>query len=431
MICDVALSRVFKYYKTRKGPFLIIFYHDDITNKNFKLYEILKENEKYYQDIPILRFNYLEFIRNFPNENISNPNQLLIIEKNAKNIIFGYYDNDSIIYILNLVRNKLLSAKRKHSSLYKLMKKTVIRPWATYSHLLNAEEIRKYTLINAKIQYKFPNCTAFIKENANNNYSKIKSEINIQNRTDCLKIFKNSKINQPQTIKQTSYNNLLNHKVNVSKLSISTSVDQKRHNKKVQKNHNKKSSHIKFTNISPIERKTNDSANEKNQKYYNPKFRDDFFISNSKSGQISIINSKPHLETSKQKYTNLYLSLDNKSQIQNNFKKEDKTEVGQIIYDTKNISDTNCLLHNELSNLTYLDSFNEIKSNNINVYDELQSAETYSVKKRKNSNLQINLNDTTPKVSSLTKNSNMKSSKYTCSETFKPFLNGDFNYFDI
>lgn len=108
MICDIAKTVSYMFYRSFSGPFLITFYHNDETRNNFNLYKILKKYEKYFNDIPILRFDYDEFVSIYPNENVTSPNHFLIIEKNEKNIIYEFRDENLYLEILKSVRAKLL-----------------------------------------------------------------------------------------------------------------------------------------------------------------------------------------------------------------------------------------------------------------------------------------------------------------------------------
>lgn len=217
MICDVVNVANYSYYKSRNGSFLITFYKEDEQKNNFKLYQILKEYEREYNDLPILRLNYYYFDLMFQCENVTSPNDLLVIEKKRNNIIYQTLDKNKILEILQSLREKILSKRRIINFEYADERRKRLRPWIIKSIYLKSNQMNKYLNKSALIQYEFPNSTALLTEIRNskklNEIELPKSKKSLTNEPDNLK-------NQIRQTKKISNIESSDSKIKISYASI-------------------------------------------------------------------------------------------------------------------------------------------------------------------------------------------------------------------
>lgn len=179
MICDIENCHTYNNYRSKKGPFLITFYHEDIYKINFYLYSNLKFFERKYNDIPIIRFSYNDFLNKFPLENIESPNHLVVLENCYKKTIYDTVDKNVIENILIAIRRKRMMYKKMFNKEFKCGRKNTLRPWTTNCNKIKQNEIYYYLNMTAEIQYKFPNITASMPLNSNCILNSISSDKNI------------------------------------------------------------------------------------------------------------------------------------------------------------------------------------------------------------------------------------------------------------
>lgn len=97
MICDCEKTIIFSKYLALKGPYVITFYKEDLNRKNFFLYSRLKDLEKEYNDIPIIRFDYVNLTKMYSSIKIPSPNHVLLIELFQCKKIFDNPTKDTIL----------------------------------------------------------------------------------------------------------------------------------------------------------------------------------------------------------------------------------------------------------------------------------------------------------------------------------------------
>lgn len=164
MICDILDINKYKYYKHQPGPFVVIFYYKDIDKINYKIYEQLKFLEEKYIDVPIIRFDFIQFIRYFPGQKITSPNMFLIIEKSKENKLFEINDISYIDQILEKVQSVRQNNLRKNNKKYK-NQQYMWKPWIVNLGYARLNDIENFLRMPAEIQYKFPNNTSIFKGN--------------------------------------------------------------------------------------------------------------------------------------------------------------------------------------------------------------------------------------------------------------------------
>lgn len=168
MICDVTDVNKFLYYKSKEGPFVITFFHQDHDGSNFKFYSILKSLEKDYNDIPLIRYDYHKFRKIFILENIPSPNHLMVIKKYENTKYYEMIYKNYVEKILQSIRGMLFMCKIMRNKAFKFGYKKSIRTWIVGTTGFRSKDIKRFVDMPAEIQYKFPNCTAFgIHESSN------------------------------------------------------------------------------------------------------------------------------------------------------------------------------------------------------------------------------------------------------------------------
>lgn len=159
MICDTVQPRQYSYYRGRQGPFVITFYREDSENVNFHLYSRLKDLEKKFNDIPIIRFDYNSFKQMYKFINIDSPNHLLIVESEKPNVIIENTTIQELEKLFLCVREKRLFYRKKLNSEIKYKNRNNQRPWIVNSRFFRINDIMKFVNTSAEKQYKFPNST--------------------------------------------------------------------------------------------------------------------------------------------------------------------------------------------------------------------------------------------------------------------------------
>lgn len=157
MIFDAPKSNEFLMYKSRSGPFCLIFYQEK-NNQNKELYIYLKWILKQFHYLPFVRFHFENFKDAFPEQKITSANQILIIEMGKENITEDLSDFSKIPAILQTVKTSLLPKKKQDDSYCRNRNRLIT--WAPnfpkikISTFLKLDEKDKYTM------FEFPNKTA-------------------------------------------------------------------------------------------------------------------------------------------------------------------------------------------------------------------------------------------------------------------------------
>lgn len=182
MICDIFSIKNFHYYKSREGPFVVTFYHNDISNNNYKLYSHLKKLERKFNTLPIIRFDYTSFIKKFSKIKIPSPNHLMVIEGKELYKFYETTDLMSIEKILDEVLRLKIVNKFKNNKIDKI-ESIRLKPWFINSTHFTHSDMKNILDLTAEMQYKFPNITAFkfLTKNIKKKKNKIvdNSDINI------------------------------------------------------------------------------------------------------------------------------------------------------------------------------------------------------------------------------------------------------------
>lgn len=100
----------YKSYKLFKGVYFVYFYNKEGENvtdiKNLSLIKFLQSIEIAYSDLPILGFEYNKFINFYKHENISSPNDIVVIGQFKPTLVYKEPTPQQILEILNSVREK-------------------------------------------------------------------------------------------------------------------------------------------------------------------------------------------------------------------------------------------------------------------------------------------------------------------------------------
>lgn len=159
MIFDTKNINKFSMYKSKPGPFCLVFYQEQ-NDKNRELYIYLKSILKEFPYLPFLRFHFKDFQTSFPEEKISSPNQILIIGEGKESRIEDISDFSKIAVILDKVSIDFWENKKKHNIDYRRRKKLMI--WAPNCHKFKESIFLKFDEEDGNSMYEFPNKTAQI-----------------------------------------------------------------------------------------------------------------------------------------------------------------------------------------------------------------------------------------------------------------------------
>lgn len=210
MICDVAKINKFKYYKSKRGPFVITFFHEDMDGSNFELYAFLKSIEKAYNDVPLLRFDYITFKKTYPAENVPSSSHLMVIQKNERTEFFETNDKLNIPVLLHSVREKIISRKRIKNKEFQFNNKSRMRPWIVNASKYRNKYIQEYVNMTAEMQYKFPNNTSIASNNISTYYQRKK----LQKNRIILTLEESTSLKKPKTIKYNSMDKVICNSTN-------------------------------------------------------------------------------------------------------------------------------------------------------------------------------------------------------------------------
>lgn len=157
MIFDTTNAKKYLMYRSRPGPFCLIFYQEK-NDRNKELYTYLKSILQEFHYLPFLRFHFENFTNLYPKKNVISPNHMLIIEKGKEDIIEDLSDFSKILPILQKLRNNLLK-KVKEINLYRKKMKSLAK-WAPNCHKLKVSTFLQLDEEDADSMYEFPNKTA-------------------------------------------------------------------------------------------------------------------------------------------------------------------------------------------------------------------------------------------------------------------------------
>lgn len=143
------------YYKFTTRLYCIIFYEKN-NQKNKELYINLTKMLKDFEDLPFLRAEFNAFKQNFPKDNVTSPNQILIFEQD-KSIIKEIDDYRKLPKMLQNIRETMIEMRKKVNAYYR--KYIVCRTWSPASRCFKISDIIKMKNTDAEILYKFPNIT--------------------------------------------------------------------------------------------------------------------------------------------------------------------------------------------------------------------------------------------------------------------------------
>lgn len=387
MICDVNDIYKFNFLRSKRKPYLLHFYYEDVEKKNLELYKILKSLEIEYNDIPMIRFDYIKFTKVFLNINIPSPNHLLIIEGYESMKLIKITEILLIKNMLEYIRNKLQYKNKNTNEDFTNINYMKLRPYAVNGNRLKVDLIREEMFKSAEIQYKFPNSTAFFKEKSIA-YKRYKKSL-YQMQTPVLKELSsaNPKNQQLISLPTTEKNNtivLFNSSFRRNNLiyhhpKLQSNVDNTLKNIHIISPTKLNESIIKKTkdNID-IEKKLNEkpciiSSNSKNKyKLKNKDFVSGNITQNDKFKNKMIKNTdvKSHLISI---YNQKEIQTKNNDNIDNVFDRRinKHTELKYFNFLNKNINKRVKVIHNKFNSLDFMQSIPRILTNSYNERKEI------------------------------------------------------------
>lgn len=159
-------------YKNRNGPFCLFFFNQHngrVTDKeNINLIKNIQNLEFEYKDIPLLGFEYNTFKESYSNH-VKSCMDILIIQKNEKNILFEKPKFDELRNIFDLVREKLYNIRKaknkQYNSTYKRLK---MRMWVSCGHIKKLDPYLKNENLRNHKQNQLMGIMSDFSINANN-----------------------------------------------------------------------------------------------------------------------------------------------------------------------------------------------------------------------------------------------------------------------
>lgn len=251
MIRDINFVNTYIHYKRSRGPFVILFYKPNDPN-NKKLYNVLKELCKKYQDVPLLRFDWKSFKREYPNEMPENKN-LLIIENSAPNRVANTININEIKEILQTVREKRYQYLKSSNKDFKSYTRKKMRAWKPYGRCFSFKETTK--MPKNYDEYIFPNLSShfsnkeFLKKRLETNlrrkrYKSYRSNNQIIIENNNFYQYSNNSNNQP-IIQKFQFNSINPEKIFLLQKLNENDIDS---NKKYLKNTSLINHHSKISN---------------------------------------------------------------------------------------------------------------------------------------------------------------------------------------
>lgn len=302
MIYDITPVQKYKNYKAQRGPFILIFYKPD-EPENKKNYFKLQNISQKYPDIPFLRFDWSDFILNYPNE-MQTYEDILIIERLKPTKTENIQNSKQIIKLIKSIRAKRFEYCKNNRYFQFSENRKKMRPWYPYSRLFKAKQYINGFEDNDESEYIFPNSTALSK---NEEFLKIINQRNSQNnlkRSQNRYIRRNMKnMTSPKTslidkspYKITDSNKVFIHLTNKKKNIYDESNKTKTELESISKSSEKSSSVIKNVSVSE-DLKFKISLNGSISKHLNfspSKLNNLSYISNSElKSLLDFQNSKP------------------------------------------------------------------------------------------------------------------------------------------
>lgn len=369
MICDVENTRLFKKYLCLKGPYVITFYQEDKYGHNFNLYSRLKDLERSFNDIPIIRFDYFNFTQIYSSFNIPSSNHILLIEFGQCNKLYDFPDKNKLNKILIYVRQKLLLHKKIFNEAFKFNNKTKMRPWTVNSCLLRINDINEFLDMSAIMRYKFPNSTSFLKRKEKYRKPK-KNQNNLEITSSKEELYNSLSISQ---IKNESKKQLDNTSLEIPEfLQSADQINKKYVSDSI--SHDKNSLKSNFNKISSSRIKKAKDIYDYNKIISH--------TNTSQSKSVINLNSKQNIAIRKKsKYYNKAFDI----RMDNLFKKQEdfKHQISSVKLEQIN----NSISSNSITKIQ--------NSNEVNFYESDNSISN-SIKEVQNSNSQIDFNHSIP-----------------------------------
>lgn len=159
MIRDIPTVKSYRFTKMNRGPFIIIFFEsENIENKN--LFFSCRRISEEFNDVPIYRYNWKDFIRKYPNE-IRSCNDILIIERGKDNRIENYINDTETKKIFKCVKNQRYEYLKLNNIEYKNGKRYSVPKFKPLHYKYKNSDVntKKY-IENDQSEYEFPNSTA-------------------------------------------------------------------------------------------------------------------------------------------------------------------------------------------------------------------------------------------------------------------------------
>lgn len=168
MIYDIISVRKYIFYKTSRGPFVILFYKPDEPRNKFIYLEARRISMKYL-NVPFLRFDWKSFYYNFPRA-MQNYQDILIIEKGQPNRTKNITDINEIHKILKSIHQKRFKYFKINSKINtKFENRAFHRCWSPKidNTKFKYRDIKEDNFDESA--YIFPNSTAFIYDDNDKN----------------------------------------------------------------------------------------------------------------------------------------------------------------------------------------------------------------------------------------------------------------------
>lgn len=138
-------------YRLNPGPYCIIFYQQN-NQESKQIYINLIKFLKDFPDLPFLRAGYKNFKLYNPNEKLTSPNKILIIEDGKESKILEVKEYDKIPQILTNVRIAILCKKRRNAN---GLERVWTRIWTPKSRGFKYNDIKKFIILMLKFYMNF------------------------------------------------------------------------------------------------------------------------------------------------------------------------------------------------------------------------------------------------------------------------------------
>lgn len=143
----------FYVYKSKDGPFIFYFVKNkNASNKNFR--KLLEVKKRKYRGVPLIKYNYEEFMGTKYKILSPHYNDILIVEKNHPVIIHNNPDEKFIEKLFKQVENKHLIQKQKVNKEYDqsiICPRKKLRTWKPYPNKTRPVLINKRKIIELPV----------------------------------------------------------------------------------------------------------------------------------------------------------------------------------------------------------------------------------------------------------------------------------------